>query len=48
MNNKSALSKTLNKIAARANRAAFKKINDKRKKMGMPLLAYNPSRNYWL
>lgn len=48
MNKKSSLSSVLNKIAARANRAAFKKINTKRKKMGLPLLAYNPSRNYWI
>jgi hypothetical protein len=48
MNKKSSLASSLEKIAARANRAAFKKINAKRKKMGLAPLAYNPSRNYWI
>jgi len=45
---KTALTKALEKIAAKANREAFKKINLKRKKMGLPLLTFNPSRNYWI
>lgn len=48
MNKKSSLASSLDKIAARANRAAFKKINAKRKKIGLPPLVYNPARNYWI
>ena len=48
MNKKSALTKYLEKVAEKANRAAFKKINAKRKKSGLPLLTFNPSRTYWI
>ena len=48
MNKKSSLALSLEKVAARANRAAFNKINAKRKKMGLTPLVYNPARNYWI
>jgi uncharacterized protein YkwD len=45
---KTSLHKCLNKIAERANKKAFKQINIKRKKIGLPPLKFNPSRNYWI
>lgn len=43
----SALQKALAKVAERANRKAFKQMNARRKKMGLPLATYNPARTYW-
>jgi hypothetical protein len=45
---KSSITKTFEKMHRQSNRIAWKKMNEKRKAMGLVLIPYNPNRKYWI